>query len=255
VVLSYPRVDVEQARPRVPSFYLLEARRAVEGRLVRFAHLAAEARPSRAARLGWPAPDDPDRAIDEAEYDLALLAPIIGEDDEASAGAARYLLGANPHLARALRSRGRRWLRAWTPADGLVDPTGDAAAALARHRLEARSYSPTALQNFAVCPYKFFLQAVMRLAPAEEPVAIETLDPLTRGAIFHAAQFEILSALRDRGLLPALPATLDEVLAIADACLDRVAEQERERLAPAIHRVWLDAIAALRADLRHWLRR
>src|SRR4029434_10730306 len=100
-----------------------------------------------------------------------------------------------------------------------------------------------------------FVQAVMPLAPAEEPVAIETLDPLTRGAIFHAAQFEILSALRDRGLLPVEPATQGEVLAIADACLDRVAEQERERFAPAIHGVWLDATAPLRAALRHWLRR
>jgi RecB family exonuclease len=255
VVLSYPHVDVEQARPRVPSFYLLEAWRAVEGRLVGFAELAAEASASRAGRLGWPAPDDPDDAIDDAEYDLALLAPLIGEDHDRTAGTARYLLGTNPHLARALRARGRRWLSAWTPADGLVDPTEEALRALARHQLDARSYSPTALQNFADCPYKFFLQALMRLAPAEEAAAIEVLDPLTRGALFHAAQFEVLSALRDRGWLPVKTAPLADVLAIADQCLDRVAEEERDRLAPPIDRVWEDAVAALRADLRHWLRR
>src|SRR5207237_9276313 len=31
VLLSYPRLDVEQARPRAPSFYGLEALRAAEG--------------------------------------------------------------------------------------------------------------------------------------------------------------------------------------------------------------------------------
>ena len=41
VVLSYPRVDAEQARPRVPSFYGLEVLRAVEGRLPSFEVLAA----------------------------------------------------------------------------------------------------------------------------------------------------------------------------------------------------------------------
>ena len=43
-----------------------------------------------------------------------------------------------------------------------------------------RSFSPTALQNFAACPYRFFLQAILRLEPRQEPVAIETIDPLTR---------------------------------------------------------------------------
>ncbi|HVH05521.1 MAG TPA: PD-(D/E)XK nuclease family protein, partial [Myxococcota bacterium] len=255
VVLSYPRVDVEQARSRVPSFYLLEARRAVEGRLLGFDELSAKTRSAPGERLGWPAPGDPDQAIDEAEYDLALLAPLIGDDDEKTAGTARYLLGANVHLARALRARGRRWLKAWTPADGLVDPTGPALDALARHRTEARSFSPTALQNYAACPYRFFLQALIRLAPAEEAVAIETLDPLTRGAIFHDAQFEILTELRERGWLPVRPERIEAVLDVADERLDRVAESERERLAPAIPRVWEDAVAALRADLREWLRR
>src|SRR5262249_51654857 len=39
VILSYPRLDLQQARPRVPSFYALEAMRAAEGRLPNFAEL------------------------------------------------------------------------------------------------------------------------------------------------------------------------------------------------------------------------
>jgi ATP-dependent helicase/nuclease subunit B len=155
VWLSYPRVDVEKARPRVPSFYALEVLKAAEGRLPGLDELTRGAEHAAGARLGWPAPADARRAIDEAEYDLALLGPLLQADPETTAGTASYLLQANSHLARALRARGRRWLRRWTPADGLIDPDDLARAALAHHQLGARSYSPTALQHFAACPYRF----------------------------------------------------------------------------------------------------
>jgi ATP-dependent helicase/nuclease subunit B len=44
VFFSYPRIDLDQARPRVPSFYALEAVRSVEGRLPDFAELARRSR-------------------------------------------------------------------------------------------------------------------------------------------------------------------------------------------------------------------
>src|SRR5262245_3977317 len=255
VWLSYPRVDVEKARRRVPSFYALEVLKAAEGRLPGLDALTRGAEEAAGARLGWPAPDEPRDAIDEAEYDLALLAPLLQADPETTAGTASYLLHANPHLARALRARGRRWLRRWTCADGLVDPDALARAALARHQMNVRSYSPTALQHYASCPYRFFLQAVHRLAPREDPVAIEVLDPLTRGALFHDVQFGVLERLRDAGLLPLRPEALSEAFAALDAVLDAEAARAREALAPAIPRVWDDEIDGLRADLREWLRR
>ncbi len=254
LVLSYPRVDVEQARPRVPSFYALEALRAAKGTLPGFDELRAVAEQD-GGRLGWPAPKTPQDAVDEAEYDLALLAPLRDADPETTVGAAAYLLGANPHLARALRARARRWLHRWTPADGLVNPSELAREALARHQLAARSFSPTALQHFASCPYRFFLQAVHRLAPREEPVALEVLDPLTRGAIFHDVQFAVLTALRSDGALPVRRTTLDAALATLDRALNDVTDTWAEKLAPAIARVWEDGVDGIRADLREWLRR
>ena len=84
-------------------------------------------------------------AIDEAEFDLAILDRLVDSDPETTRGAAHYLLGANPYLGRALRSRARRLLSRWTPADGLVDPAAAALAALGRHQLSARPYSPSPL--------------------------------------------------------------------------------------------------------------
>jgi hypothetical protein len=255
VVLSWPRVDVEQARRRVPSFYGLEALRAASGTLPGFDELERRGGEKNGGRLGWPAPERPEQAIDEAEYDLALLARLRDADPATTDGSARYLLDANVHLGRALRARGRRWLRRWTPADGLVDPDELARAALAAHQLARRPFSPTALQHFAACPYRFFLQAVMRLKPREEPVAVEVLDPLTRGAIFHEIQFAVLSELRARGLLPVRPTNLDAARAVVDGAVEAVTAAWAEKLWPAIDRVWRDGIDGMRADLRDWLRR
>lgn len=255
VFLSYPRVDVERARPRVPSFYALEALQATEGRLPGFDELTARAVEETPARLGWPAPTRATDAVDEAEYDLALLAPLLDADETTTLGTAHYLLGANPHLARALRARGRRWIKRWTPADGLVDPEPFALDALSRHRLDKRSFSPTALQNYAACPYRFFLQAIHRLAPREDPVAVEVMDPLTRGGLFHDVQFGVLMRLRAQRRLPLKAETLPAAHDVLDAILADEAGKLAQKLRPAIPRVWQDGIEQLRVDLREWLRR
>jgi len=259
VVLSYPRIDLDQSRPRVPSFYGLEVLRAAEGTLYGFEELtrraehAAEIDGAAATRLGWPAPRSPRDAIDEAEHDLALLASLLHKPASETKGTARYLLEANVHLARALRSRARRWIRRWTPADGLVDPPPEALAALQRHLPSARSYSPTALQNFAACPYRFVLQAIHRLAPREVPEPIEELDPLQRGSLVHEVLFELLVGLRNDQRLPLRAEQFDELRDRLDEVVERVATRFRDELAPAIDRVWDDGIASIRADVREWL--
>jgi CRISPR/Cas system-associated exonuclease Cas4 (RecB family) len=255
VVISYPRLDMQGARPRTPSFYGLEVLRAAEGTLPGFDELARRADAAAGTRVGWPAPPRPEDAIDDAEHDLSLLDRILRIPENDAVSTARYLLTANPHLARALRFRARRWTRAWTVADGLVDPADAARAALAAHGLTQRSYSPTALQHFAACPYRFLLQAIHRLAPREDPAPLDELNPLQRGSIFHEAQFELHIELRDAGLLPVTPANLNEARTKLDVVLTRVAIRFEDELAPAIPRVWEDGIAQIRADLRESLRR
>lgn len=255
VYLSYPRVDMDQSRPRVPSFYGLEVLRAVEGKLPGFDELARRAEESGSARIGWPAPPKHEDAIDEAEHDLALLERLFQKPEEQTIGTARYLLSANPHLARALRFRARRWIPSWTSADGLAKPIPEAQKVLASHIFTARSYSPTALQMFAACPYKFFLHAIHRLAPQRRPDAIEEMDALQRGSLVHEAQFEVLADLRDAGLLPVTKDNLEMARERLDGILSRVADRYYDELAPAIERVWDDTIGQVRADLREWLRR
>jgi ATP-dependent helicase/nuclease subunit B len=251
---SYPRVDVGQSRPRVPSFYALEILRAAEGRLPDLHEFERRAAASSQTRLGWPAPADPDKAIDDAEFDLAILDQVSSLPRNARPGAARYLVECSPVLARSLRTRWRRWHRAWSAADGLVDPDPATLALLPRFGLKERTYSPTSLQQYAACPYRFFLHAVHRLRPREDAVPLEQLDPLTRGALFHSVQQALLEELRSLDLLPLQMGRLASVLTVADQVLNRVAAKYEEELAPAIPRVWSTEIEDMRMDLRGWLR-
>jgi CRISPR/Cas system-associated exonuclease Cas4 (RecB family) len=256
VVLSYPRVDVEQARPRTPSFYGLEVLRVAEGQLGDFEHLANKAAATAEARIGWPAPALREDAIDEAEYDLALLKDVLEKSETEVQGEGHYLVSTNVHLGRALRFRWARWdSKQLRSSDGLVTKEEEALAAIREHTTDKRSFSPTALQNFAACPYRFLLSAVHKLAPREEPAAIEDLDPLTKGSLVHETQYRLLTRLRDEGLLPVTARTLEGARERLDTVLTEVAREYHDTYNPAIERVWKDAITGIGADLREWLRR
>ena len=196
--LSYPRLDVSETRARVPSFYALDVVRAITGRVPDHRVLAAEAAEEGGASLAWPAPQDPDRAIDDLEHDLAVA--------EAAARRARSVDGEG---ARALPARAQR----------VAAPLGDqplgarprrlvaerrADQGRARHRRRrsppngcgSAPYSLSALQRFAACPYQFLLATIYRLEPWDEPEPLVRMDPLTRGSLFHKAQAEFYRALR-----------------------------------------------------------
>jgi RecB family exonuclease len=255
LTVSFPRVDLEHARRRVSSFYALEVFRAATGTLPTVTELDEWAQSGRVTRPGWPAPRDPDDAVDAAEYDLAVLESLLDLPEDEAKGAGQFLLSENAHLARSLRWRWMRHANGWTGADGLMIRKRLDRAAIEAHRLSARPYSPTALQHFATCPYRFFLHGVQRLSPREEAEAIEQMDPLQRGSLVHDVHYATLSALRDENLLPVTPANLALAYGVLKEAVLRVETEYRERLAPAIARVWRDGVDSIHADLREWLLR
>jgi hypothetical protein len=254
--LSYPRLDLAGARPRVPSFYVLDVMRAITGRIPRHEELQREAAAAGGAKLDWPAPGRASDAIDEVEHDLATLRALIDTPNRASVrGQAHYLLGLNDALKRSVT---RRWVRArsrWLPQDGLVRVAPGTQAMLAAQRLSARPYSVSALQKFTTCPYQFVLSAIYRFAPNDPPEPLQRLDPLTRGSLFHEVQASVLRTLQADGRLPVTSSTVPYALRVLDAALTTTAAAYKEKLAPAIERVWGDEIAAISRDLRVWIRK
>ncbi|MFP5379275.1 MAG: PD-(D/E)XK nuclease family protein, partial [Vicinamibacteria bacterium] len=254
VYLSYPRVELRESRPRVPSFYVLDVVRATTGGIPRYAELAERVSRAGGASLAWPAPQDPARAIDDFEHDLAVLLPLVTERDRKKVhGRARYLIDLNAALRRSVTERWARWQPRWSKADGLVTPSADALAVLASERLTERPYSLTGLQRYAACPYQFLLSAIYRLAPLEEPAPLQRLDPLTRGSLFHEIQATFLRQLHDERKLPVTAASLAAAKGKLEWVVGHVTKEAADKLAPAIERVWKDEVASLRRDLLLWL--
>jgi ATP-dependent helicase/nuclease subunit B len=254
LVLSFPRFDVAHGRPRVPSFYGLEVLQAIDGSLPAFDELTRRAEPGAAARMGYPAPDDARQAIDDAEYDLAMLTRLMRAPKAERTGAARYLLLANAHLARALRFRARRWeLWRFSAADGFVAIDDAGRELLAKHRFDQRSYSASALAQFAACPYRFYLQSIAKVAEREQVFAIDELDARQRGVLFHRVQRAVLSSLAELDALPLTALRLDEARLVLARQFERLAAEARDQYAPSIDGVFEAGLRAVSRDLEEWL--
>jgi RecB family exonuclease len=254
--LSYPRIDIAESRPRVPSFYALDVMRAITGKIPHHEELQERAVSEGGAMLAWPSPQEAARAIDDLEHDLAVLRTLLLAGNPKSVrGHAHYLLRLNDALKRSVTTRWARARSAWTPFDGITRLTGMTTPLVASQRLSARPYSLSALQKFSTCPYQFLLSAIYRLEPAQDPEPLQKLDPLTRGALFHQIQAEFFRTLQAEGQLPVSEDRLQQVLACLDRIVSKTAADYHEQLAPAIERVWRDEVSDIARDLRVWARR
>ncbi len=254
--LSYPRIEVAESRPRVPSFYALDIMRAITGRIPKPQQLQDAAAAEGGAGLAWPAPAQPADAIDDLEHDLSVLRQLLQVEPRASVrGHAHYLLRLNEPLKRSVTARWARGRSQWTPYDGITRVTGMTKSMLDSQRLGARPYSLSALQKYAACPYQFLLSAIYRLEPPHAIEPLQKLDPLTRGSIFHEAQARFFRALKEEGRLPVVEKDVSAALATLDRVVAEVAAKYAEDLAPAIDRVWRDEISDIGRDLRVWVRR
>jgi ATP-dependent helicase/nuclease subunit B len=246
LTLSFSRLDLLTGRERVPSFYAFDAYRNAGGRDCEVSEFEQQARAGATTRIGWPAPQDLAAAIDDAEFDLATLAPR-------AKGTGEYLKHLPGRAVPALRARWYRWHKPWKPADGLiVEEIGD--PVLDSYRLTKRAYSVSALQQFARCPYRFALQSIFQLRPQETASRIQRIHPDTRGQLYHRVQFELMRELKAQELLPMNTGNLDAAMERLEEILARTVAEYAAELAPAIPQVWETEMNAIRADLRGWIR-
>ncbi|HJT77652.1 MAG TPA: PD-(D/E)XK nuclease family protein, partial [Gemmataceae bacterium] len=179
LVVSYPAVD-DKGQRLLPSSFLHLLLQCFEPGSVR-----TERRSMLIERY------DRDEPLCPAEYRV----------QQAAAGPAnlRAAPGLPPdvaaNLADAARvARLRFEERDFTPYDGRFrDPA--VVAAVAGQFGPEKVFSPTALEDYIACPFRFFLQHVLRLEPLEEPR--EEIEVTRRGQAFHRALSRLHRQLKE----------------------------------------------------------
>lgn len=184
VVLSWSRADPVGQRALLPSRWVVETVRAITGTLITARQLA-DARPgtlphvvvleSFAAALRIPGP-----AISVSELELkALDATRLETGGTGSGPAAHPLAGANPRLERGFRTLSARAEPRFTEFDGVIGPRPGLLPN------PERPLSPSRIESWAQCPFRYFLANLLRLRKRDAPEAIDTIDPRTRGSLVH----------------------------------------------------------------------
>ena len=115
-----------------------------------------------------------------------------------------------------------------------------------------RPHSPTSLQHFAACPYRFLLASIAGLRPLDRRPTYHRMDPALRGELFHRVVAAVLQQLSASGSLPFDSGALGNVYALIDSVLDQFSKEMEEERAPESARLWRVDIEELRTDLRGW---
>lgn len=252
--VSYPRLELEAGRPRVPSVYAMEIARGQAGHLPSADELDALARPPSRVSVLWPAPVDPELGIDESDYALGTIRRLRALPAAEARGRARFLVDRHTLLRRALITRFRRYNKdEYNEDDGLLWPPVASRGRLARFGLTTRAYSPSALEAYAACPYRFYLRGVLGLATTEPPEPLDRFDPRTYGDVLHACHARLTRRLAGGTLRLGDPRDREALAGL----VRRVVEEEGQALAreraPLIAQVFADEMARIERDMLGYL--
>lgn len=195
--LSYPAMN-EKAEPLLPSPFLQEVIRAAGN---------TELKQTAVADLS-PVPRGPDPASPRELRILGMHEALAGEVNLLAGMAAvapREVLSNIFDALAAMRHRSRR--EEFSVFEGLL--THPASRDRLGERFHAeRLWSASHLEQYASCPYQFFLARVLRIEPLNE-LALET-DFLSRGSLLHDAMDQLHHVLNERHGRTVSPAELDQ---------------------------------------------
>ena len=168
-VLTFARGDLRSGSSHLPSRWLLDTATALRGERVYSSELDGLVHPAVDHVESFAAGIASRQAASEVDHDLATLV----------AGADPLVYPPTHTVRRAIVAQRARRSPALTEWDGNL-AGHDVASPV---RLDAMS--PTRLETWAACGYRYFLQYVLGLDELEVPERIVELQPLDRGSAFH----------------------------------------------------------------------
>ena len=199
ILFTFPRLEPLTGRERIPSFFLLRLMEAATGQPVNFTDLETWEIMQRVP-LWRLFPHKSHEALDLLEYDLSQADEVVKGKGSAPLS---YLFSLSPFFSPSLRAESERWgERLFTKYDGLLQ--SHKAQAYLRRLYPAKDavLLPTRLELYARCPYRYFLEVLLRLAPLEEPDRFAVLSPSDRGLLIHDILFLLFSRLKEEGRFP-----------------------------------------------------
>ncbi len=184
LVLMTSRLDEGSDRERIPSEFFLRAASSARGEAVNLRDLREGVIPGfRSVSLDNPAPAGDLIPIDEAEIRLRLLTAR----SVPSRAILSVLSREEPGLLRGPAAYDdARWQRALTQFDGNLSSPDLIRAVAARIGPAAGDVSASRLEEYAKCPYLFYLKRIIGLERWEEEEVPERMNPLDRGRAIHA---------------------------------------------------------------------
>ena len=198
--LSYPMADGGSQRQAYPSRWFLEQASRLEGHRIYAGNLAS------LEDRTWLTVDHsgeqalsrtPDSALaDLHDYNLHRLLRSRQQERRLR----QHPLARDGSLARAVQSGHSRYLRSWTEFDGNL--TDVAAQANFGANLEQGALSPTRLETWAACPFRYFLGQVLRLSALETPEETVAIGAADRGALVHDILESFVRDAVESGSLP-----------------------------------------------------
>jgi ATP-dependent helicase/DNAse subunit B len=200
VVVSFPRLDPATARPRVASAFLLRLLEELTGERHDYEKLERSRLVTRVP-LSRRFPAARRDALTREEFDGAstIRAVRSGAPEEIA-----YLVQEAGPLSDRLDMEEERWGKPYfTRFDGILrDDALAAASTLSGYTREGRpgkAVSATSLEEYATCPFRFFMHHVLGLEPVEEPEEVLELSPLDRGQLYHAVLEDFLTEQKAEG--------------------------------------------------------
>jgi len=159
-------------------------------------------------------------ATSPAEVECAALLACVDAGGDVEG---HHLVTGSAELARGLAVVSAREGHEPGRFSGLVGGGADAP-------LDPAPFSPTRLEDFATCPFRYFLRHELGCEAVEEPEHRSEISPADRGSLIHSALERFVRELIDRSAAGAALPTADEPARLREIALEECARYEQAGL-------------------------
>ena len=199
-VLSFPRGNLGAQRGQFPSRWFLEAATRLHGAPVYTSNLGS------LGSVPWLTTV---ASMEDGLQTVATEAPADIHDRDveglwrwrrAGRPMEQHHLAASGQLSRTLALGQGREAHQLTHWDGDVSILKDRTRRL--RLLNRPALSPTSLETWATCPFRYLLGHVLGVAALEQPEDVATMSPLEKGSLVHGILESFIRTVQEEGPLP-----------------------------------------------------